>query len=226
MHDDLPAYPPSHEPTQLAGNPYEGLYSGLPSFAPPPPLQTRRRWGLVILWSVSLCIAFCLGYLLGGISAHPASSQQMLHRAASTISPSLPASPTPTVDLTYTAVDLWNDLNAAGIHPQYVSWDQTIWSWSEDSYYVSVHATSSVQFADDSTCSGPCDSTPVGIWVYASKPEATQAYIDVATAVQQGSGRSTQYSYVPTDGYAHGRCLLIGGTQQSLYEQVVTRNCL
>lgn len=111
----------------------------------------------------------------------------------------------------------------AGIRPGYIQYGQTVWSWSADVYYVSVYAKSSVTWTDDSACTGPCSPTDMGLWVYADPTTAESAYAQV------GSDEAKQGSIpmigTPTE-YVHGRYLLLGAPVNSVYDQVVQKDCV
>lgn len=120
-----------------------------------------------------------------------------------------------------------SDFNAAGIHPKFFEYNRTIWSWAGDAYYVSVHATSSVDWTDDSSCTGYCDPANMGLWIYSSATIAQQAFAEVVNdAVQAQSTPPTGPMVAPTVEYVHGRCLLLGADQNSIYGQVVTGYCV
>ena len=129
----------------------------------------------------------------------------------------------PTVDPNYTATDMINNFTHAGIRPSYIQYGQTVWSWTADMYYVSVHATSSATWTDDSACTGYCSPIDMGLWVYADTATAESAYAQVGNdEAKQGSIPMTG---IPTE-YIHGRCLLLGAPVNSAYDQVVQKYCV
>jgi len=137
------------------------------------------------------------------------------------------ATPSPLTN--YTATDIMRDFVLAGIHPPYVSYGYTIWSWSGDTFYVSVHATSSVTWTDDSQCTGYCDPANLGLWVYSSSSLAQEAYAEVGN--DEIRSQLTPPTGPPivsssTSEYVHGRCLLIGAPLTSVYVQVTQHNCI
>ncbi len=132
----------------------------------------------------------------------------------------------------YTANDLLSDFIAAGAHPITVKHNMTIWDWAGDQYYVSVHAASSVTFGDASSCTGGCEPDNIGLWVYSDNTTANQAYDEVMNDTNQAamtppSGPSPGGLGAPIGEYIHARCLLLGGIDpESIYVQVVTRDCV
>jgi hypothetical protein len=152
--------------------------------------------------------------------------------AASTTQPSprISATPSlqPTVNPNYTANDIMDDFQTAGIQPAYVSNGSTIWQWSGNLFYVGVHATSSVTWTDDNGCNGPCEPTNLGLWVYSSSSVAEIAYQDVKDdeymlSLSTPLGRTIAGPGTPE--YVHGRCLLLGPASH-MYTQIVAQNCI
>ena len=219
VYGQLPVGSPNYETTEQwppPTNPYpSNPYTDVP---PPPP----NRKPLVAAFIGIICLtaaitALLTGFFLTGMYPHtqvtPATGYTHAHAAT----------PTQTPKQNYDAHDIMHDFNAAGMHPLFVNYGATIWSWSADTYAVSVQATSSVNFADDSGCSGACDPLNVGVWVYQSRNEAQQAYADVAADEAQhgpppGLGLPSEV--------VHGRCLLLGPDAQSIYGQVVIHYCI
>lgn len=166
------------EPTQPAyRNPYEDTnpyYGDVSPIPPPPPTHSGHKWLMLALAS-TLCLAVVV---LGGVLfvVLRANNQQLTPTriaavgipastaALPTLTPTRPPlTPTLTIDPNYTATDIMSDFNTAGIHPKFVEYNRTIWSWSGDTYYVSVPATSSVDFTDDSGCTGYCSPQDIGV---------------------------------------------------------------
>src|SRR6266566_2423397 len=130
----------------------------------------------------------------------------------------------------YTASDILQDFIISGASPTVLDHNQTIWSWTSElgsPYYIAVHAKSSVTFRDASGCSGPCDGfLNGGIWVYSDYATAYQAYIDATKdQEQQMQTPPTGPKTIPSV-YRHGRCLLLGPGNDSIYTSVVTQYCV
>jgi len=89
--------------------------------------------------------------------------------------------------------------------------------------HPAVHATSSVDFTDDSSCTGYCSPRDIGVWVYDSLGIAIQAYNDVLN--DENTGGSIPMMGTPNE-TLHGRCLLLGADAQSIYIQVVMQYCV
>jgi len=104
-----------------------------------------------------------------------------------------------------------------------VEYNTTIWSWTADTYAVSAKATSSVNFTDDSTCTGYFSLANIGIWVYDSPATALRAFNEVLNDEHQ-SNASIPMMGIPNP-TLHGRCLLLSNSNQPIYEQVVMQNC-
>lgn len=235
-------------------NPYEGIehdaltqpdYAFLtpppppPPPIPPPPKQKHRRF-LVALIGI-LCVSVILGGVLfmmthvGNQSQLKAKQIVPLHNSTPTSVATLvpTATPTslptltPTMNPSYTAVTLMQNINAAGIHPKFVEYNRTIWSWTGDTYSVSTHSTSSVDFTDDSSCTGNCSPANLGIWVYSDAATAQEAYAEVANDTNQVQlTPPTAPTIFNGTEYVHGRCLLLGSSQASIYGQIVTQYCV
>lgn len=235
-------------------NPYEGVehdaltqpdYAYMTSLPPAPPIPPPppKRKNRTLL--VALIVILCTGVILGGVffivKDMVNQSQQKVKQPSGhstpftvathvpTVAPtSLPTlTPTPTMNPNYTAVTIMQEINAAGIHPKFVEYNRTIWSWTSDTYSVSVNSTSSVDFTDDSSCTGNCSPANLGIWVYSDAATAQQAYAEVAndTNQLQLTPPTSPMIYNGTE-YVHGRCLLLGSNQTSLYGQIVTQYCV
>ncbi len=217
------------EPTTPGSNPYMVDYSIPPP--PPPPLpKKRRRIPPIVSITLALLLFFTLsgGFISYFSLSHPihvtrakTSDTRPVIAATSTLIPT--QIPTPAVNQHYTAVDLMLDYRHAGIHPTYIQYDTTIWSWTQDMYYVSVHATSSVNWTDDSMCTGYCSPADLGLWIYRSKSIAQQAYKEVHN--DENNRGSIPMIGTPPE-YTHGRCLLLGASSNSVYVQVMMQYCV
>lgn len=215
------------EPTTPGSNPYMVDYS-----IPPPPPPPKKRWRIPPIVAISLTLV--LFFTLSGSIIYYYSMPHSIHvtraktsangpiiAATSTLAPT--RTPTPVVNQNYTAVDLMLDYRNAGIHPKYIQYDTTIWSWTQDMYYVSVHATSSANWTDDSACTGYCSPANLGLWIYSSKSIAQQAYQEVNN--DENNQGSIPMIGTPPE-YTHGRCLLLGPASHSVYVQVMMQYCI
>ena len=213
-----PAIKSPYEQTVHTTNPY-GDYIGIP---PPPPKRARRYLGVVL--AIAILIFSAAGLFAWTYTYHVNTTQPTPIVRFVQVTPTAPL-PTqqPTVDPNYTATDVINNFTHAGIRPSYIQYGQTVWSWTADMYYVSVHATSSATWTDDSACTGYCSPIDMGLWVYADTATAKSAYAQV------GNDEATQGSIpmigIPTE-YIHGRCLLLGAPVNSVYDQVVQKYCV
>jgi len=201
------------------------------SFMPPP--SSPHKYTIVVIALVGAAILVFGASFLFYLSVN--SQRGTAHAVVTSTVPVVPtaahnivATPTsvPTVSTAnpnYTASDIMNDFNTAGMRPGYVQYGQTIWSWSSDLYYVSIHATSSATFTDDSNCTGYCSPADLGIWVYSNSSEAHTSYYEVGN--DEVSKGSIPMVGTPTE-YVHGRCLLLGASLKSAYVQVATEKCV
>ena len=219
-------YRDPREPTQAAyHNPYETTnpyYSGIPDIPPPPPKQRRTRFLPLLLLGIVIIVGGILltvGYA-NSQNTHASVAAKPTH--VPTVIPTVP--PTPTPNLNYTASDILHDLNAAGIHPKFVEYNNTIWSWTSDTYYISVHAISSTNFSDDSSCSGYCSPANIGVWVYDNPTTAMEAFNEVVNDEHMPNA-SIPMMGIPSP-TLHGRCLLLSNSDQSIYVQVITQYCI
>ena len=214
----------------LTREPYPEFFDSIPP--PPPPIlfmsqtksshkQTIIVFALVIaaLLVFGASLLFYLGVISQQSKASTTGSPLVLTTAHSRVT--TPAS-VPTANSNYTAADIMIDFNKAGMRPGYVQYGQTIWSWTSDLYYVSVHATSSATFTDDSQCTGYCSPVDLGIWVYNSPSVAHTAYYEVNN--DEASQGAIPMIGSPTE-YVHGRCLILGASLNSVYVQVITAKC-
>ena len=147
-----------------------------------------------------------------------------IYTSLPTALPTIASTPEPTMNPNYTATDILRDLNAAGIHPKFVEYNTTIWSWTADTYAVSANATSSFNFTGDSTCTGYCSPANISIRVYDNPTTVIQAYNEVLNDEHQ-SNASIPMMGVP-DPTLHGRCLLLSNSDQPIYGQIVTQDCV
>lgn len=225
-------YPPHYEPTAYAPIPPPPPYAWTPNPYDPYGGGRRRNRYWVYLSMALISLVVSIGLLLASLSGllqlptinHPAISASA-YSSMPTQKPTLAPTATPTtVKTDYTADDILLDLNNAGIHPKFVRHNQTIWSWSDDNYQTTYPSTSSITFTDDSGCTGYCSPANLGIWVFSTLQIAQQTYVEVQqdalTVTPTGPTVYTSY------GYVHGRCLLLGGDQTSIYGQVLTTYCV
>ena len=147
MHEDI--Y--QHIERTAKANPYED-YIGIP---PPPPRKPRRYLGVFL--GIAVLLFSAAGLFAWTYTYHVSTTQPTPIVRFVQVTPTAPL-PTqqPTVDPNYTATDVINNFTHAGIRPSYIQYGQTVWSWTADMYYVSVHATSSATWTDDSECTGNC----------------------------------------------------------------------
>lgn len=213
-----PVVYPNYETTEQSP-PSRNPYLSSPYMDVPPPPPNRKP--LAVAFVGILCLTAVITAILTGSFFTVMYSRTQV-APATRYTDAHVASPTQTPKQNYDAHDIMRDFNAAGIHPKFVEYNTTIWSWSADTYSVSVDATSSVNFTDDSRCSGYCDPQNIGVWVYSSKDAAVKAYDEVHLDENQdgpppGLGLPNEV--------VHGRCLLLGPSVQSIYGQVVMYYC-
>jgi hypothetical protein len=233
MYNDPNSYQQSVEPTQAAGyhNPYQSStpYTELPFQAPPPPVAKRRRKSVLTLCLFALATLVLLSitafasYRLGfNADNHPAPR-------VSSHAISLP-SPTPIAiikDPNYTATEILNDFVSAGAQFSKLEYGTTVWTYSGNAYFVSVHATSSVIWQDPPQTAG---SSSMGLWVYSSAPIAQSAYTQVGQD-EVNPDQPVPTNLIPNE-YLHGRCLLLSTTDNSKqalwkgYDQIVNQYCI
>jgi hypothetical protein len=165
----------------------------------------------------------------------PGVSTKSVSTSLMELTPTLPAfmptkpvpTATPMINPDYTALDLINDFGEAGLHPRYIKYRETIWAWTGGTYYMSVNETSSAVWIDDSNFTGNCNPNNLGLWVYRDSATAQEAYMEVANdATQTQLTPMTGPSMVTNVEYIHGRCLLLGAAQASIYGGVVTEYCI
>ena len=241
---------------------YEPTKTGVPPIPiPPPPPNTRRPWwhiGVPALMVVALVALIIVPNIAlskqpvhtpathidpGATEAAQAGATQA---AAETATASVPtptphptivvetptSAPAPTVNQGYTASDIVAHMQAADSTVYVQSTGKSIWDFSHNDYYVTVYATSSVQF---SGCPGMnCADTPYyGLWVYASPQDAESAWQQVSMdAITCTDTSPRAVGNIVACGpneyeaeYAHGRCLLLNADAYSTYGQVVTQYC-
>ena len=191
---------------------------------PPPPPEWSMKQQRSVSLSLFIVLSVVTGILLLLVISASLLYWSVIPRTSLT---SVGTTPIPTVNASYTANDILRDFKRAGAHMPYIEYGTTIWSWSSNTYYVSVDATSSVTFTDDSGCSGYCDPQNIGLWVYSDPETGHQTYNEVIADEQKpvtptgptiGAGLDTTY--------VHGRCLLLGASASSIYGQVVAQYCI
>ncbi len=218
-----------YEPTVHAPNPYEDAIP-LP---PPPPKKPRKFLGMVLVIAILLFSA--AGLFAWTYTYHVSTTQPtpvVIVVTPTTLPTQQPtqriATPQPTVNQNYTARDIMDDFQTAGIQPAYLSYGSTIWSWSGGVFYVGVHAKSSVTWTDDNGCNGPCEPSNLGLWVYSSPSVAETAYNDVKNDEYDLSSTTPTGPTIAgswTSEYVHGRCLMLGSAGD-MYTQVVDQHCV
>ena len=220
-------------------NPYE---TPIP---PPPPKWNIKSARSYRLFTLGICI-FLIGCIIGAtifffawqkilpVSSHQNSTAQnqsknLVSSSTSTTTATM-ISPTPTPNYEYTAMDIVQHLQERDKKMSLKSTNGTIWDWSHDNYFISVHASSSVQwvgcsFASVQQCA---DTSHFGLWVYPDANDADSAWQQVATdslTCSNTSSASVSCGQQEAE-YLHGRCLLLGDNGQSTYGQIVARYCL
>jgi hypothetical protein len=240
------------EPTEPADySHYESTQTGIPPIPPPPPPPvSRRKWwhiAVPILMVVALVALILVPNIAlskppahtlathfdpGGTVAAQAGATQAAAGTATASVPTPTAHPTiivetPTVDTSYTATDILSDLGKDGAPIGDVTYGTTIWSFSDDNYYVSVHATSSATWLDPPQTAG---AASVGLWVYNSPSDAESAYTQVG--VDELDPNSTLPHYLWPNEFLHGRCLLLitGWSSATApwqgYQQALSQYCM
>ncbi len=218
-------------------------YSQMPP--PPPPTKKNKHAFLWVVFGLLLVLILASTSFIG-VQQYERSSgnartavpttlpAQATTAVQPTVQPTLQSTVTPdrsnTSNQEYTASDILQDFIISGASPTVLDHNQTIWSWTSElgsPYYIAVHAKSSVTFRDASGCSGPCDGfLNGGIWVYSDYATAYQAYIDATKdQEQQMQTPPTGPKTIPSV-YRHGRCLLLGPGNDSIYTSVVTQYCV
>lgn len=229
MNEDPTEYQPSVELTQAAYNPYTApYYEGLPIIPPPPPPVKRQGKTLAAL-SISISVLIVLGctllilYHIGILANTQAQTNSTAPFATPSAIPLTTSTPTPFIDPNYTATEILNDFTQAGASTSYIMYGVTIWDYSQDNYFVNVHATSSATWLDPAQTYG---SASVGLWIYNNVATAQSAFTQVGQDESQGS---QPYAEWATE-YVHGRCLLlvISGSENtwSGYDSVMDQYCV
>ncbi len=205
---------------------------------PPPPKMNKHNFLLVVFGMLLLLILISTSFL--GIQLYSKTSSNVTGTIStiiptqSTVQPTPQSTATPdrsnTSNQEYTASDILQDFIMSGASPTVLDHNKTIWSWTSElgsPYYISVHAKSSVTFRDTSGCSGPCDGfLNGGIWVYSDYATAYQAYIDATKDQEQQMQTPPTGPKIIPSVYRHGRCLLLGPGNDSIYTTVVTQYCV
>ncbi len=222
-----------YEPTAHAPNPYE---DAIPIPPPPPHLtkKPRKYLGVLLIIAILLFSASAgVFFLARSFTVDRAKPAPVVIVVTPTTLPTQQptqriATPQPTVNRNYTASDIMDDFQTAGIQPAYLSYGSTIWSWSGGVFYVGVHAKSSVTWTDDNGCNGPCEPSNLGLWVYSSPSVAETAYNDVKNDEYDLSSTTPTGPTIAgswTSEYVHGRCLMLGSAGD-MYTQVVDQHCV
>jgi hypothetical protein len=242
-----PTVPASHDPYTPAlplQNPYEttGPYQqGSIPLPPPPPRQ--KHTGLII----TLIGVSCLSLVLGGIlfatlytrGTQPpgrtrtfGSTPRVTPNLQVTLTPQI--TPTSHINTNYIAIDIVHHMMMYDKSLSIYDQNESIWQFSHDNYYVTVHAMSSVQFTGcPYETVGQCaDTWYFGIWVYADSNSAFSAWQQV-----ESDSLSCNDTSPASDGmhvscgqdesaYTHGRCLLLNSNDQSTYGEAITQYCI
>ncbi|HEY7416299.1 MAG TPA: hypothetical protein VH593_13995 [Ktedonobacteraceae bacterium] len=226
-------------PTQPAPHNFYNPYEINPYWdisGPPPPPKQKRIWLFALFISIS-CLAIFSGVAFSVIYLNnqqdkTATKSMPTHTALPTATIMKP-SPTldPTINTNYTASSIVSHMQAMDKTVAIESTNETIWAFSHDNYYISVHATSSVQFTGCPI--GDCAEIWVfGLWVYANSQGAesayNQVYNDSLSCTDTSSRADGMYVIcgAPEQEYAHGRCLLLSAVATSIYGQIVTQYCV
>ncbi len=244
------------EPTVLPSipNPYEVnpyASASLPPLPPPPPRQRRsgKAW---IIALVTLTVLVVVGAALSILMyraerrVNTPAHANVLRTPTSIVTPTVALTSTPDMTATcgtgagcvgggqaipdYTATDILGDFTRAGCPCGYGrTYGETVWAYSGNNYFVSIHATSSATWMDPAQTSGAAE---VGVWVYNSQGDAQSAFAQVGTDENSpnNTGSPISEAMKPTE-YLHGRCLLLisgydyNAVPWSGYEQTLDEYC-
>jgi hypothetical protein len=224
--------------------PPTGTYSPYPYAPdippPPPPLRNIVRpyqVALAIVTALFLIESGILVYIVGfGGGTHSSSSVFIATTTisrATKVASALSATkhsvtPTSSPNTHYTATDIIDDFEAAGLSLGYVQYGETIYAWTGDNYTTTPFAQSSATFTSAYSCNGPCDPANYGVWVYNNSTDARTAYTEVLQDMQQPSTPNgpTYWPTSPSGALVHGRCLMLEADANSPFAQVMTQNCM
>jgi hypothetical protein len=211
---------------------------------PPPPMKNTKRahpyrryiFGFctfLIVCVIGATVFFFTWQNLQLVVSHQNATPTVTtpNLSKSVVPSSTPTAPPPNYE--YTAMDIVQHMQEVDKNTSIESTNVTIWDWSNDNYFISVHASSSVQwigcpFASIQQCAGTWHN---GLWVYADGNEATSAWQQVASdsLACDDTSPASKGIYVSCGQqeaeYLHGRCLLLGDDAQSIYGQIVTQYC-
>jgi hypothetical protein len=231
------------EPTEPVNyTPYEPTspsYGDIPPIPPPPPPNTRRPWwhiGVPILMGVALVTLILVPNIAlskppahtlathfdpGATAAAQAGATQAAAETATasvpTPTPTIAPTPTPTKNPNYTAKDIIQAFQAAGLPTDRLTYLDAI----SNRGITAIQAQSYAFFDDPSLCGGfNCGEDTVSIDVYATA-------IDAATVYQQFE-RWIQYPTGPdrNEPYQAGRCFMNGEPLTTVYVQIVKADCV
>lgn len=212
-------------------------YTSLPLLPPPPPKQrSHKGWGITLLTLTLLIIVGSTLYFLmyrsvpqADIQAHAKVTPIPTH--ALTPTPTMVLSPAP--DPNYTAIDIVQHMMDADKTIRIFDQNETIWQFSHDNYFISVYASSSVQFDACPGGWGNCADAGniMGIWIYAIRQDAATAFQQVSNDAAICNDSSPRSVLIVTCGgyeseYTHGRCLILNNDSSSTYGQIVTQYCI
>ena len=249
----LQAGAPTEKNVNYMSNPYDI------QIPPPPPVPNIKKTQNHRRYLFGICI-FLIGCIIGATflffsrqTISPVTSHQnttsSAHPNVTSTSTTLNTSnnanilPTPTSSTTvvlpipndhYTAMDIVKLMQEKDKNTFIASNDHTIWDWSHDNYFISMHASSSVQwtgcaFASAQQCA---DTGYFGLWVYADANDAQSAGQQVTSDSLACSDNSPASSGMHVScgqseaEFVHGRCLLVGNDGQSIYGQIMLQYCI
>jgi hypothetical protein len=240
-HSRLLREEPTYQHTTPA-NPYEPPTDyGLPSIPPPPPSPMRRKWWYVVV-PILMIVALIATIVIPNIVTPP---KQPTHTSTNHIDPDATATaeavwtqsaldttatasvpiptptqiltPTPTKNPNYTADDIVQAFQAAGLPTDNLSHYDTFGNTG----MTAIHALSSADFTDQSLCGGfNCGEDAVNLNVYASVGDATEVYQQFERWIQNPPGPYRNYPYQA------GRCFMDGEPLTSVYVQIVKADCI
>ena len=228
MSEIEPTKPGSYEPTQPASyNPCDIYpYSDVPELPPPPP-KRRRKWARLLTTMLLVVFAgtvsvLSLVYLYEQshrnvvpiIVPHIAKSTKV---ATPTPDPTHPPTLTPTKNATYTADEIVQAFQAAGLPTDNLNHSDAF----REAGITAVPAQSSVIFEDQSLCGGfNCGEDQVYLNVYATAIDAATVAQQFAVWIQHPSMPFRSYPY------QSGRCFMDGEPLTSAYVQIVKADCV
>jgi hypothetical protein len=217
------------EPTQPGQYYHSGTLPEIPIPPPPPSPEYNMHQRTGKIWKVTIPVVLLLFGVAVGILAYPVVNNR-INPSSSTSKPtpfvpfSMPAV-TPTANTNYTAWDIMKYILNTGDEPWSISYGQSTSGWYGST--TSVNATSSIDFTEIPT-DGSMVTYALGILVYKNYADTKQGYEDelkdwsqIQTALPPGTIIGPG-----GDPYYHGRCLLLGANETSVYAQVIHKYCV